>query len=219
MFLCQCHRNAGVQWSIDFNPHPRAWHVVSDDIIYAGSEMNVDTDEFLKSLKSLQVSPVRVPGEEPGPGLPNQHAKACPRFQTMHCWCPPATGPGQPHESDCFQYTRPEPETESETAKWAGISKFESGPFFGHGLQYQAKISAMQAQAYNHALRWLAKQNPAPLALATTPMTHSIECTCAAQYGVIGHAAFCPLGEKAESDACNSEPDAANFTDPQELAW
>jgi hypothetical protein len=35
---------------------------------------------------------VRVLGEEPGPGLPNQHAKACPRFQTMHCWCPPATG-------------------------------------------------------------------------------------------------------------------------------
>ncbi len=45
----ECERNAGVQWSIDFNPHPR--HVVSDDIIYAGSEMNVDTDEFLKSLK------------------------------------------------------------------------------------------------------------------------------------------------------------------------
>jgi hypothetical protein len=30
----------------------------------------VDTDEFLKSLKSLQVSPVRVLGEEPGLGLP-----------------------------------------------------------------------------------------------------------------------------------------------------
>jgi hypothetical protein len=66
----ECERNAGVQWSIDFNPHPRAWHIVSDDIIYAGSEMNVDTDEFLKSLKSLQVSPVRVLGEEPGLGLP-----------------------------------------------------------------------------------------------------------------------------------------------------
>jgi hypothetical protein len=93
----ECERNARVQWSIDFNPHPRAWHVVSDDIIYAGSEMNVDTDEFLKSLKSLkslQGLPVRVLGEEPGLGLPNQHTKACPRFQTMHCWCPPATGPG-----------------------------------------------------------------------------------------------------------------------------
>ena len=35
-------------------------------------------------------------GEEPGLGLPNQHTKACPRFQAMHCWCPPATGPNQP---------------------------------------------------------------------------------------------------------------------------
>jgi hypothetical protein len=32
---------------------------------------------------------VRVLGEEPGLGLPNQHTKACPRFQTTHCWCPP----------------------------------------------------------------------------------------------------------------------------------
>jgi hypothetical protein len=52
---------------------------------------------------------VRVLGEEPGLGLPNQHTKACPRFQTMHCWCPPATGPNPPHEKDCFQYTRASP--------------------------------------------------------------------------------------------------------------
>jgi hypothetical protein len=52
---------------------------------------------------------VRVPGEEPGPGLPNQHAKACPRFQTMHCWCPPATGPGQPHQASCSHFKRPAP--------------------------------------------------------------------------------------------------------------
>jgi hypothetical protein len=25
----------------------------------------------------------------------------------MHCWCPPATGPGQPHESNCSHYKRP----------------------------------------------------------------------------------------------------------------
>jgi hypothetical protein len=50
---------------------------------------------------------VRVLGEEPGPGLPNQHTKACPRFQTMHCWCPPATGPGQPHLSSCSHFKRP----------------------------------------------------------------------------------------------------------------
>jgi hypothetical protein len=102
----ECGRNAGVQWSIDFNPHPRAWHVVSDDIIYAGSEMNVDTDEFLKSLKSLQVSPCECSAKNPDPDYPNQHTKACPRFQAMHCWCPPATGPGQPHRADCSHYRK-----------------------------------------------------------------------------------------------------------------
>jgi hypothetical protein len=25
----------------------------------------------------------------------------------MHCWCPPATGPNQPHQIDCVQYKRP----------------------------------------------------------------------------------------------------------------
>ncbi len=138
----ECERNAGVQWSIDFNPHPRAWHIVSDDTIDAGSEMNVDTDEFLKSLKSLQVSPCECSAKTPDPDYPTSHAIACPRFQTMHCWCPPATGPGQPHESDCSHYKRP--------------------AFFG-GLQYEATLSVMQAQAYNHALQWLNKQNPAPL--------------------------------------------------------
>jgi hypothetical protein len=73
---------------------------------------------------------VRVLGEEPGLGLPNQHTKACPRFQTMHCWCPPATGPGQPHMTDCFQYTRP-----AKFAKWPSLL----------GLPYQAKLSAVLA--------------------------------------------------------------------------
>jgi hypothetical protein len=53
---------------------------------------------------------------------------------------------------------------------------------------YEAKLSVMQAQAHNHALQWLDKQNPKPLGAP-------IECTCAAQSGVIGHAAFCPLGD------------------------
>ena len=131
---------------------------------------------------------MRVLGEEPGLGLPNQHTKACPRFQTMHCWCPPATGPGQPHESDCVQYTRPT------KATWAGISKFESGPFFGHGLQYEAKLSAMQTQAYNAALEWAETHDP--LATGKSIECHEL-CTCAAASSVIGHAAFCPLGEKA----------------------
>ena len=50
---------------------------------------------------------MRVLGEKPGLGLPNQHTKACPRFQTMHCWYPSATGPGQPHLVGCTMYKRP----------------------------------------------------------------------------------------------------------------
>ena len=110
---------------------------------------------------------MRVLGEEPGLGLPNQHTKACPRFQAMHCWCPSATGPNQPHEIDCVQYKRPvihathaaigsyhdwepeaaESEPESEPSKGLTkeavhkvYAKFTSGPFFGHGLQYQVKL-------------------------------------------------------------------------------
>jgi len=52
-----------------------------------------------------------------------------------------------------------------------------------------------QAQAYNHALLWLDKQNPAPLG---APIECNGGCTCAAKYGVIGHAAFCPLGAAGE---------------------
>jgi hypothetical protein len=129
---------------------------------------------------------VRVLGEEPGLGLPNQHTKACPRFQTMHCWCPPATGPGQPHESDCVQYKR--------TLQ----SGPKSGPFF-------AKLSVMQAQAYAAAISWVETHDPTPVELSkaytefastSDATSDAIECTCAAMSGVIGHAAFCPLGEK-----------------------
>jgi hypothetical protein len=74
----ECERNAGVQWSIDFNPHPRAWHVVSDDIVYAGCEMNVDTDEFLKSLKSLQVSRCECSAKNPDSDYPTSTRKPAP---------------------------------------------------------------------------------------------------------------------------------------------
>src|SRR5450759_710627 len=81
--------------------------VLDESLLYAGSEMNVVTDEILKSLKSLQVSPCECSAKNPDSDYPNQHTKACPRFQTLHCWCPPATGPGQPHEPDCVQYKCP----------------------------------------------------------------------------------------------------------------
>jgi hypothetical protein len=104
----------------------------------------------------------------------------------MHSWCPPATGPNQPHRDDCSHYKRPEP---SASAKWAGISTFVKSPFLGH--EYQAKLSVMQAQAYNHALQWLDRHSPAPLG----PIECNDLCNCAAQSGVIGHASFCPLGD------------------------
>jgi hypothetical protein len=140
-----------------------------------------------------------VLGEEPGLGLPNQHTKACPRFQTMHCWCPPATGPGQPHLSGCSHYSRPVPfqfSVKHHPATPATLDKkyvdlnvdlklpMKSGPFFGHGMKYAVQQPLYQAQAYAAALSWMEKQNTAPI----TP-----GCTCAAKLGVIGHAAFCPL--------------------------
>jgi hypothetical protein len=190
----ECERNAGVQWSINFNPHPRAWHIVSDDITYAGSEMNVDTDEFLKSLKSLQVSRCGCSAKNPDPDYPT----TCPRFQTMHGWCPPATGPGQPHLSGCSHYSRPVPfqfSVKHHPATPATLDKkyvdlnvdlklpMKSGPF-GHGMKYAVQQPLYQAQAYAAALSWMEKQNTAPI----TP-----GCTCAAKLVVIGHAAFCPL--------------------------
>jgi hypothetical protein len=70
------------------------WRVNSKDS--ARAEMNVDTDEIPEIAEVASGLSVRVLGEEPGLGQPNQHTKACPRFQTMHCWCPPATGPVGP---------------------------------------------------------------------------------------------------------------------------
>jgi hypothetical protein len=82
---------------------------------------------------------VRVLGEEPGLGLPNQQTKACPRFQTMHCWCPPATGPGQPHESDCVQYKRP-----------VKVDFIEFEPI--HGMELSQKEKQALAYVQAHAL-------------------------------------------------------------------
>ena len=102
----ECERNAGVQWSIDFYPHPRAWHVVSDDIIYAGSEMNVDTDEFLKSLKSLQVSRCECSAKNPDSDYPTSTRKPAPDSRRCTAGARPRPDQGQPHLPGCFQYKR-----------------------------------------------------------------------------------------------------------------
>ena len=107
----------------------------------------------------------------------------------MHCWCPPATGPGQPHRDDCSHYRRP--------ILHAAVGSYHDWDLTeADAKMVPAPVDFIaEAQAYNHALQWLA------FAHATAPIAHSIDCTCAAKYGVIGHAASCPLGEKAESDA------------------
>jgi hypothetical protein len=174
-----------------------------------------------------------VLGEEPGPGLPNQHTKACPRFQTMHCWCPPATGPGQPHEKDCSHFKKVVPceacgepliFIEASTDTWmcddTGCLFFgaqqHSKPILHATIgSYQYKHDwdltepifdhgVSQAQAYNHALQWLDKQKPQSFVHA--PL--SVECNCAAfEDADIGHDVLCPIGaaagEKAESDAAD----------------
>ena len=68
----------------------------------------------------------------------------------------------------------------AETLCAASGFKPVKSPFFGLGLPYQAKLSAVQAQAYNHALQWLDKQNPASIKC-------NEGCTCAAKSGVIDY--------------------------------
>ena len=145
---------------------------------------------------------MRVLGEEPGLGLPNQHTKACPRFQTMHCWCPPATGPNQPHLSSCTQYKRPLPGNTID--KIYGLDH-------SHGLYtHQYKLSQSQIQLLTHAQAQTvdaqAKVDASDAAVnlkeklavyneLDVAWFEGVKCTCAAKAGVIGHAAFCPLGD------------------------
>jgi hypothetical protein len=169
--------------------------------------------------------------------------------------------PGQPHRDDCSRYKRPivqatigsfhdwEPEAEPEDAgpelpvkKYMPLTKKAVHKVYASiktGPQYQAKLSAMQAQAYNHEMMWLAKRDTTPSAFVAslrrttgvvdmdgeqiavasligasvecncdgpphhrfTAMEHAAscparpKCNCAAASGVIGHAAFCLLGD------------------------
>jgi hypothetical protein len=115
---------------------------------------------------------VRVLGEEPEPGLglPNQHTKACPRFQTMHCWCPPATGPGQPHEKGCYHYRSgfvkyalyPPPHQPPYQPQY-----YKAGLFYGHGLPLHPLplhpgedpgIIDLEWQAYAQGYKWAKAQ-------------------------------------------------------------
>jgi hypothetical protein len=79
----------------------------------------------------------------------------------MHCWCPPATGPGQPHESDCVQYKRPPFHFNVKVPLFpVGKYYFKTAPTlppgsfgqygqYGHVQYYQA----IDAQAYAAAVK------------------------------------------------------------------
>jgi hypothetical protein len=97
----------------------------------------------------------------------------------MHCWCPPATGPGQPHESTCYQYTRPD--------------KVKS-PFFSYGPPPPFEIKSegetdffLQAQAYNHALLWAQNQQTEK----NPQLVKYCNCAKESQSGV--HESSCPV--------------------------
>jgi hypothetical protein len=122
----------------------------------------------------------------------------------MHCWCPSATGPGQPHQSDCFQYKQPiihaiGSASNGSSHDWdliGGLTKEAvhkvyatfNTPFFGYGMTYQAQAYAM------------------------APPT---ECACDHRFTATGHDALSPFGEKAESDAAHEpgQPDQPDSSD------
>jgi hypothetical protein len=82
--------------------------------------MNVDTDEFLKSLKSLQVFPCECSAKNPDPDYPTSTRKPAPDSRRCTA-CPPATGPGQPHLFGFTFYRRAKPAAVPCTCKnWPG---------------------------------------------------------------------------------------------------
>ncbi len=192
---------------------------------------------------------MRVLGEEPGLGLPNQHTKACPRFQTMHCWCPPATGPGQPHEKDCVHYKRPVPKPESKPESESVSIKFGPGGWSHPALQATVGsyhewelddwVLAKQAesidfiaeaQAYNHAYQWMVKHEVKPLAAAfMKPLVAALKppsvkcdgCNCDHRFGAIPHAGDCPACPASQSVKCTcaAESGVIGHAASCPLAW
>jgi hypothetical protein len=128
----------------------------------------------------------------------------------MHCWCPPATGPGQPHESTCVQYKRP-------------VKYKHLGIVFGHGTPYKATAHSWNQQAEYHPVptetlktfgfEWSETHDPTLSKEAVHKVYAGLQkyplnvyaCTCAAKSGVISHAKFCPLGVGPDQD---NPPDA-----------
>ena len=165
----ECERNAGVQWSIDFNPHPRAWHIVSDDIIYAGSEMNVDTDEFLKSLKSLQVSPCECSAKNPDSDYPTSTRKPAPDSRR------------------CTAGARPRP---ARTSRTSPAVHNTSGPSPATpSIKYTGSITATACTPISTSYRNATVNLKEKLAVYNeldVAWFEGVKCTCAANVGVIG---------------------------------
>jgi hypothetical protein len=146
---------------------------------------------------------VRVLGEEPGPGLPNQHAKFCPEYTSSHCWCPPATGPGQPHEPGCSHFKRPYHDWDYDLTEALAMNLHVQAQVqaYNHEL---AKSYAHAEAAYALAVKAVAAASVAPVAVPA-PSIISNECTCVAglaspDFGAIPHAWDCPLSPTGPSD-------------------
>src|SRR5450759_1976176 len=68
--------------------------VLDESLLYAGSEMNVDTYEFLKSLKSLQVSPCECSAKNPDSDYPTSTRKPAPDSRRCTAGARPRPDPG-----------------------------------------------------------------------------------------------------------------------------
>jgi hypothetical protein len=92
----------------------------------------------------------------------------------MHCWCPPATGPGQPHEKNCVMYQRPIPKTVQATIGSWKDWPLETVGYWATGidLAYLSPVPLpppeppigfiKEAQAYNQTYQWMVNHEVKP---------------------------------------------------------
>jgi hypothetical protein len=196
----------------------KARHIVSDDIIYAGSEMNVDTDEFLKSLKSIQVSRCECSAKNPDSDYPTSTRKPAPDSRRCTAGARHRPDPGQPHLFGCTMYKVPEA-SEYETSfapwNWYGTGELEptgSIGLTGTGLTKEAVHKVHKVHKVYTALKPAFKPGPpgyemayaqayaeeqAAVHAAVAVKNNKLYelCTCDHRFGAMPHASSCALGD------------------------